>query len=307
MTEAASALLPIVALLFAGLGLQRTRFVAPEFWAGAERLTYYILFPALLIRSLATQTLAGLPWIALLTAVYGAILLTAAGLLGLRGWIGRGDGPAFTSVFQGGIRFNTYIGLALAAALLGGEGLAVGAVVAGCMIILINVLCVTVLTLARPGSQGLAKRAAVSLATNPLIAGCLIGGGLNLGGITLPQPVLQTLAIAGGAALPLGLLCVGASLQVQRLSSHLRGTALSAVAKVIVMPALGAALCWALGLPQPLASLIVLFLALPTAPSSYILARQLGGDHHLMASIVTAQTMLAFLTLPLMLHLLRLP
>lgn len=307
MTATAAALLPILLLLLAGHGLRRTRFVAAEFWPGAERLTYYVLFPALLIRSLATQNLAGVPWVELLGAIYGATLLTAAGLFAVRGWIGSGDAPAFTSVFQGGIRFNTYIGLALAAALLGSSGLALGALVAGCMIILINVLCVTVLTLTLPGAHGSITRAGIGLASNPLIAGCLIGGGLNLTGLTPPGAVLQTLAIVGGAALPLGLLCVGASLHPAGVPGHLRGAAIASIAKFAVSPAIGAALCWSLSVPSPLAGLIVLFLALPTAPSSYILARQMGGDHRLMASIVTAQTILAFLTLPVMLRLLDLP
>ena len=47
----------------------------------------------------------------------------------------------------------------------------------------------------------------------------------------------------------------------------------------------------------------LLFGAAPTASSAYTLARQLGGDAPLMAAIVTIQTALSFLTLPLTLKL----
>lgn len=47
--------------------------------------------------------------------------------------------------------------------------------------------------------------------------------------------------------------------------------------------------------------LLVIFFSIPTAPTSYILTRQLGGDSELMAGIITSQTMLAAITLPIVL------
>ncbi|KUJ91962.1 MAG: auxin efflux carrier [Pseudomonas sp. 63_8] len=40
-------------------------------------------------------------------------------------------------------------------------------------------------------------------------------------------------------------------------------------------------------------AVLVLFFALPTAPTAYVLTRQLGGDSQLMAGIITLQTLLA--------------
>ena len=48
----------------------------------------------------------------------------------------------------------------------------------------------------------------------------------------------------------------------------------------------------------------ILLAALPTATSAYILARQLGGDAPLMAGIISGQTLLAIVTIPLMLSIL---
>jgi predicted permease len=42
----------------------------------------------------------------------------------------------------------------------------------------------------------------------------------------------------------------------------------------------------------------------PTSAASYILARQLGGDAPLMAGIITVQTALAMITLPVLLTIL---
>ncbi|HEB97225.1 MAG TPA: AEC family transporter, partial [Sedimenticola thiotaurini] len=54
------------------------------------------------------------------------------------------------------------------------------------------------------------------------------------------------------------------------------------------------------GLPRTVA---VLAGAVPTASSSYILARQMGGDHQLMANLISVQVLLAAATLPLMIWL----
>jgi predicted permease len=75
------------------------------------------------------------------------------------------------------------------------------------------------------------------------------------------------------------------------------------VIKLVLMPALVLGLALLLGLPPISRDVALLFAALPTATSAYILARQLGGDAELMAALITAQTLLAMLTLPLWLGL----
>ena len=73
---------------------------------------------------------------------------------------------------------------------------------------------------------------------------------------------------------------------------------------LLAMPLLAYAVAKALHLPALESIVLVLFFALPTAPTAYVLTRQLGGDCHLMAGIITLQTLLAALSLPLVLILL---
>ncbi|MDG2269220.1 MAG: AEC family transporter, partial [Alphaproteobacteria bacterium] len=56
-----------------------------------------------------------------------------------------------------------------------------------------------------------------------------------------------------------------------------------------------------LGLEASILALLVLFHSQPTATTSYVLARQMGGDHELMAATLTCQTLIAILTVPAML------
>ena len=55
------------------------------------------------------------------------------------------------------------------------------------------------------------------------------------------------------------------------------------------------------GIPGKFSMVLVTFTALPGASASYILARQMGGDAPLIAAIVTVETALAIVTLPLVL------
>lgn len=298
-----AALTPVFVLILGGHVMKRTGFPGEEFWVPAERITYYILFPALLVHNLATAPLASAHLGPFALVLAGSVLAVTCGLLLVRRWLAVDD-PAFTSVMQGGIRFNTYVGLAAAQALFGTDGLTLAAVVIAVLIPLINVLCVA--TLSHYGSAGQLGWGSLlrGLASNPLILACLAGILLNVTGIGLPWGSRDVLEIFGRAALPLGLLAVGAGLNAGAIRGNRRAIVMVTMVKLVLLPMIVAGGARLLGLPPAPTAIAVLFAALPTAPSAYILARQMGGDSQLMAGILTLQTVAAVLTLPLMLALL---
>lgn len=304
MLPIANALLPIILLILSGLLLKRTRFLPDTFWPAAEKLTYFLLMPALLIHSLAGKKIDALPWRGMLLTVQGTVLISAL-ILSLWWLLNRRAGGAlFTSVFQGGVRFNTFAALAIAEALFGTRGLLVAAMGAGFMIPLINLLCISAFSLTVAGGTFSLRRFLLSLAGNPLILGCLIGGTLNLSGVGLAPALDDYLKLSGKAAFPLGLMAVGAAYRLDDLSARWFPMVVSSVVQLVVKPVIawGLALCF--GLSGMAAAVAVLLFSVPTAPSAFILARQLGGDHTTMASIITVQTALSFLSLPIMLTLL---
>ncbi len=260
-----------------------------------------MLFPALLVVNLARAPLGGQPLAQLALALTGAVLLMSLLLLVARRWLGL-SAPGFTSLFQGGIRFNTYLGIAVAVALWGAPGLTLAAITAAILIPFINVLCVTVLT--RWGAHGRRTGWLPTLwgiARNPLVLACVSGAVINLAGLGLPGPVAGVLDILGRAALPLGLLAVGAGLNIRALRASGAAVLASCVVKLVAMPALMWSTCALVGLPPLSTAVAVLFAALPGATSAYILARQLGGDHEMMAAMITLQTALSAVSLPVVL------
>lgn len=298
-----NALVPVFAVIVLGHVLRRAGFPDEGFWAQAERVTYMLLFPALLVNTLARGDFGDASTLPMALGLMVGLALTGAGLLALRGRMGLG-GPAFSSVFQGGVRMNTYVGLALVAALYGPHGLALAAVAMVAQIPLINVMCVPVVARLGGGANGHGMGLVRELVKNPLILGCAAGFTLNLSDLQLPASVYETLAVLGRAALPMGLLAVGAGLRPGALGSALRPTLWASGTKLVVLPLVTALLCLLFGARGTALNVAVIFAALPTATSAYILARQLGGDADLMAAIITAQTLLAALTLPVVIALL---
>lgn len=303
MIEIISALWPVFALILLGYLARRTRFPGEDFWAQAEKATYFILFPVLLVTRLATTDMSS---VALDTMGLGVLLLVLAG--SVAAFIVRpftlADAAGFTSVYQGAVRFNVYVGLAASATLYGSVGVAIGAVIMALMIPLLNLLCVLVFSFFTHKTGSLVS-VAMAIVKNPLIVGSLLGLTLNQTGVGFPsllEPVAELLA---RMALPLGLLSVGAGLSFKVLFKSGREIAWSSLIKLILMPLFALLICVALEIEAATAEVVFLYAALPTATSSYILARQLGGDAPMMAAIVTGQTLLSMITIPLMLILIN--
>lgn len=300
MTVLLQSLWPLFALIIGGYLLRRRDFPGEAFWPAAERLNYFILFPALLFSSLATAPLdnPALPRLALAVLLgLGSGWLALLLVRRLRGWPAARFG-AFT---QGILRFNTYLGLAAIGSLHGQPGLVLAALLLALMVPAVNVLSVWSLSADREVSLA---SLLLPILKNPLILACLAGMAVNLLGIGLPGGSDRLLGLLAAASLPLGLLCVGAALRPHELSGEKAALAWNCALRLLAMPALALLVARLLHLPTMESSVLVLFFALPTAPTAYVLTRQLGGDGHLMAGIITLQTLLAAISLPLVLLLL---
>lgn len=294
------AIAPVFLLIFLGYGIRVRRLLADGFWEPAERLIYFGLFPALLVSTLASAKLDDLDIAPMAGALVAAIAVAVAVLMTLRPIL-RLPGPAFTSLFQGVVRTNAYIGLAVALAIFGDQGLAAAAVAVAVIVPLVNLLSVTVLE--RYGANGRSSwlGAVRQVVRNPLIIACAIGIALNATGMGLPPVIGPLLDIVGRGALPLGLIAVGAGLDLTAARAAGLSVILAAGLRLVALPAVTALTCLTLDVGPVATFVAVLFNGTPTSTSSYILARLLGGDARLMAGIITVQTALSMLTLPLVL------
>ena len=295
------AILPVFLLIALGYGLRRIGVAPAEVWPALEWLCYYVLLPALIVSLLTESDFGKLAVAPAAVALAAGIAVTVGLLLLLAGpLMALGlSGPAFTSVFQGGVRNNVFVSLAVLQGMYGQPAIAVVAIGLSVSVPIVNVASAWVLTRhGSGGGRGLGPTLA-ALARNPLIISVVVALALNGFSLRLPGPLQVTLDTLGDAVIALSLLCVGAGLRI-RGSLHQLGPALgtSIAAKLALVPALTAAAAGLLGLPPAETGMAVAFNAAPTASASYILARQLGGDHALMARIITVQTLCATATIP---------
>jgi predicted permease len=296
-----SALIPVFALILIGYFFKRIKFPSHEFWPQADKLTYYILMPSLLIIKLSTASLDNENSFGFVMSAILAIFFTMIILIVVNKII-PAPPSSFTSMVQGGIRFNTYVFLALAGSIFGDEGLVFAAIILTFAIPFINILCITIFALYITNDKLNFFYLLKSIITNPLIIACGIGGGINFLGIDLPLLVNNTLEILSNAALPMGLLSVGFGLVIREIKSSKSEVIISSIAKHLIFPVLIFAFGTIFGIDGMMLSILVLFAVLPTAPSSFILARQLGGDIGLMSSIITVQTLLSIFCILFVLH-----
>lgn len=308
MAPVLAALLPVFLLIVMGFVLRRLLLTEDAHWIGLERLVYFILLPALLIETLARANLSSVPIGGVGGALLLAVLIMGALCLALRQMLAAAfgvDGPAFTSVFQSATRWQTFAALAIANNLYGDVGVALASVAMVAMIPVLNVMCVAVLArYARP--QRLAwPGLLLAIAQNPLIWACAIGLALNLLRWPLPQ-VAQHLADAlGRSTLAIGLLVVGAGLQIGKLMRPGIAAWLAVFLKLVAMPAIAIGFGLLFDLAGVNLAVVACCASVPAASNAYILAKQMGGDAPLVAQILTLQTMIAVLTMPVIISLVR--
>ena len=285
-------LLPDFILIMLGLVLCKYTALQRPVWDAVERLVYWLLFPTLLFSSIVRSPLqpgdaAPLVTGGLLVCVAGIALATA-----LRAWPGV-DARLHASGAQVAFRFNSYIALALAERLAGTPGVAWVALLIALCVPLCNVGAVW--SLARHGGHSLWKE----LVSNPLILGTLAGLLVKLSGVGLPWWFQESTHRIGQAALPLGLLAVGAGLRLTGLAAApALATAFLAI-RHLVLPALAVPLGSWLGLSLPEHTLLVAFAALPTASSGYVLVVRMGGNGPFVAGLITVSTLLGMASVPL--------
>lgn len=291
----AQLLFPDFSLILCGYLVCRFTALNRSVWGPLENLVYFFLFPVLLFHSIVKSPLD----------LGAASSLMLAGLaLGVSGialayslphwpWLGRRlDVRLHAASAQVGFRFNSFIALALADKIAGPQGLLMIAVLIGTCVPLFNVGAVW--PMARHGNRGFARE----LARNPLILATLSGLVANLSGVSIPVWLEPTVNRIGQASLALGLMAAGAGMQLGSLAkAKALGLAVLGV-KHLGMPLLAFGIALLIGLDRTQTLVLLMFSAVPTASSCYVLAARMGYDGPYVAGLVTLSTLLGMVSLP---------
>ena len=301
------ALAPVFLMIFLGWFTRYFLFSESIKWRLIEKVTYYLFVPALVIKHLLYVDLENIQITNALLTLLATIFTVSLILLFSRKKIKKHiciSDQSFTSIFQGSIRANFFISLAAAPVLLGNNLAALLVILVAIFTITVNFI--SVLVLVRFGSEK--KRdlnhIALKLLRNPFILSTVVGIAINLSGIDLAEEINSGIALLSGLGLPMALFCAGASIYAINFRRQFSSILLASSIRLIISPFIAYMIGKVLGLDGQIIATLVLFHGQPTAVTSYILAREMDGDHELMASILTSQTALSVISLPIILLLL---
>ncbi len=295
----ANNLFPVFALLLFGHLLKRLGFTPDAFLKTADRLIYYIFFPALLFWKIGAAALdhAGDPGLykAAIGAVTSVYVLSSLYIKVFRV-------PAFQagSFSQSCYRFNTYIGMAVVLNALGEDGARQFSILIGLIIPIINILAVTTLSWYSEKKVSLLQRMRLTvkaLASNPLIIACLAGITYwkLIGGF--PVFIDNTFRLASYVTLPLALFSIGGALTLGGMKNHLKLSLVACVFKLILLPITGYLFLTVFHATGISFRVGMIYFALPTSTALYILSSQLRSDTQLASVSIALSTILSFISL----------
>jgi len=292
-------LLPVFLIIGLGVFIKYIKLIPDEHWGGAERLSFFVLLPPLMINALYKADFTQISFGGVSLAFLLGMTFTIVAGLAIRAPMKKLfaiDDPAYSSVFQGFTRWNPFIAMAVVEKLYGGPGITIAILGMAVMTVPLNVVNVSVVGWLgkREGNpQPLLK----TLMYNPIIIGTIIGLALNFLAIKLYAPIEVTLELMARATLPVALILLGAGLKL-RMPRNFFGAALfSTFVRLMVGPLIIFTIGYWFGIRGNDLAAMAICGGVPTAMSGYLLARQMGGDAPLHAAITTMQTVLSFVTL----------
>lgn len=214
--------------------------------------------------------------------------------------------PADQGVFvQGVFRSNmAIIGLATVANAYGQDGLSIGAVYMGVVTILFNILAVITLSrVSKSADDTWVSRAVMigkTLATNPLMIALVAAFAYK----ALPLPPLtgvihKTGDLLASVALPLALICAGASIDLKSMLSPSGLSMQASMGRIVIAPLIAIAVGLSFGLTGMHMGVLFLMVAAPTAAASYVMAKAMGGNDVLAANILAFTTVVGLFAMAL--------
>jgi predicted permease len=292
-------ILPVFVLVALGQVLLRARLADERFFAISDRLIYFFFFPALLFWKVgAAGPKLVLPGRLILATLAAIFILWLASLAYIR--LARVPHFQAGTFSQVSFRFNTYVGMAVVMSAFGEEGVARFGIIISLAIPFINVLAVSTLVWhAQAQYSGIQKLRMVlrAMLVNPLILACLAAIAFARSGLVLPVFLERSLALGASVSLPMALLSIGASLSLAKLKGRLGLALVSCLLKLLLLPLVGYSLLRLLDVGGLSLSVAMLYFALPTATSAYILSGQLNSDTDLAGAAIVLSTILSMVSL----------
>ncbi len=294
-----NSLLPVFAVIALGRFLRHCDITSDDFLKTSDRLIYYLFFPAMLFWKIGTPARnAHTDW-SVCWAVLSALAVMWLLCLGWM-WATRMDRFLRGTYNQLSFRFNTYVGMAVVLSSMGEEGVRQFGLIISLAIPFINLLVVPTLIWYSDRDFSPREKYLIlgrAVISNPLILACVAGILYSRLNVPFPVSVENTFRLLSMVSLPMALISIGGTLTLSRVASRFRPSLSSSILKLLVLPLIGYAMLRLFSVDGVSLRAAMIYFALPTATSTYVLSSQLGSDLHLASAGIVLSTLLSFLSL----------
>ena len=297
-----TAVVPIFLVIVLGIVVRKLRWLTGEADKSLTTLVIYLLYPLFIVTYILGNDALREPRNILLPPLVGFVsvvgpfgmLMYAARCLNL----GNVD-ECRTFAFSNGIYNYAYFAIPIVALLLSPETMGVLLVFNVGVEIAVWTVGVGFL-LPDSGKVALWRRV-----MKPPVIAILIAVPINLIHLdnAIPEPVLETVNLLGQAAIPLGLLIIGATfydlVRGASLFNQWQVPLASIVLRIGVLPAIFLLFAWIFPFSPELKGVLIVQAAMPCGVFPIVLARQYGGSTSVALKAVLATTAVSIVSIPI--------
>lgn len=292
--------LPIFIIILVGGFLKRIGLLTEGFTSVADKLVFKVALPVQLFQDIAAMDIRAdfsgkfvVFCMIATTCMFAATWILGAVFLKDKSMVG-----AFAQAAARGSA--AILGIAFVENIYGDSGMTPMMIVAA--VPLFNIYSVIILTVT--SSEGkfngaLVKKLLVGVVTNPIILGIAAGMVWSLLGLPMPVILSKSVHSIASTATPLALLVLGATFKGREALQKIGPTIAAAFLKLVAIPAAIFPFAIHMGFRGSELVAIMIMLASPTTVTCYIMAKNMGGDDTLSASVVMTATLFSSVTLTL--------
>ena len=288
--------LPLCIYLALGVYFNRSGRMSDATADEMNRLFYRFFFSINMFNSIYRTDLSEAVNVRFLVSIVACVVVVTV-LVIVLGKCFVKDNAQRGSISQGIVRANSILfAVPVAAALCGEQNTGLATMSVAIVVPIYNVVCVVMLeTMCRGNLRIL--RTIKSIFLNPIIIGAVAGLAARLLHIQLPAMLLGVTGTISSLVTPMALMLLGARLKFSDTHKYIKQLTWVSISKLVLVPALFVGVMLIQGMGRVEVATALAMGAVPTAVSSYQLARELGGDGPLAAQIVAVTSLLSVFTL----------
>lgn len=297
--------LPLFIVMGLGCILTHKGFFTENYIAHTTNLVYYVLLPGKMFLDIATSDLSTAFDIRYVAVATGGVVLQFA-LAWAAGWLLCPDRSKQSAFSHAAYRGNfVYLGTALLRNIYGVSHVPSATLILALVIPLYNIQGVVLMTVKERQGRFRLSTVLLNVLKNPMILAVLAAIPFAYFKIQLPFVVSESLGYFQAATNTMALLVVGGSIRLSALKNDLPLLMRLCGVKLLLMPAIWAAMGIAAGLPAEQLVTLIIVGAMPAAVNVYIITDKMGGDGALACSAVVVTHLMSLFTMTVIIFAMR--